>query len=580
MNKKSIDYRSILSRLWRYIRPYKWKLILSIISALISSVLTLFFPLLTGKAVDGIIDGDTGLFFRILMMMVLSVGLSAVFQYLMNLLNNSLSYSIVRDMRKDAFAHLERLPLSYIDSHSHGDVVSRIISDADQVSDGLLMGFTQLFTGIITILGTLVFMFTVNWVVALVVVVVTPLSIFSASFIAKRTFTLFYKQSEWRGKQTAFINEMVSGASTVAAYGMEEENQKHFENINKEWAHYSLLSVFYSSLTNPVTRFVNSVVYTGVALSGGLAALSGLMTIGGLTTILSYASQYTKPFNEITGVMTEFQNAAASAGRIFAFMDAEEESDDSKLPSMDKTEGNVSFDHVFFSYVPERPLIKDLELDIKPGMKVAIVGPTGAGKTTIINLLMRFYDPQSGRISIDGHDISSVRRSSIRSSFGMVLQETWLRTGTIRENIVMGRKDASDEDIKRAVELCHLDTFIASLPHGLDEMIADDSDGISQGQKQLLSISRIMLSEPEMLILDEATSSIDTRTEMYIQDAFMHLMEGRTSFIVAHRLQTIKNADLILVIDHGDVVEKGTHKELMAKKGFYHNLYMSQFAKR
>ena len=442
------------------------------------------------------------------------------------------------------------------------------------------MGFTQLFTGVITIVGTLVFMFAVNWVVALVVVFVTPLSIFSASFIAKRTFSLFYKQSEARGKQTSFINEMISGAATVSAYGREEENQKRFDKINHEWAGLSLLSVFYSSLTNPVTRFVNSIVYTGVALSGGLAALSGLMTIGGLTTILSYASQYTKPFNEITGVMTEFQNAAASASRIFAFMDAEEEKDESSLPALSLEKGGVCFDDVSFSYIPERPLIKHLSLAIEPGMKVAIVGPTGAGKTTIINLLMRFYDPVSGRILIDGQDIASVKRSSVRSSFGMVLQETWLRTGTVRENITMGSPDADDEAVWKAVKLCHLDSFIASLPQGLDEMISDDNDGISQGQKQLLSIARVMLSDPGMLILDEATSSIDTRTEMHIQDAFMHLMEGRTSFIVAHRLQTIKNADLILVIDHGDVIEKGTHKSLMSQDSFYRNLYMSQFAKR
>lgn len=574
------DYKSILSCLWYYIRPYKAKTFISIISAFISSLLTLFFPLLTGSAVDAIISGEGRLFMRILMMMAISVLLSSFFQYLMNLANNSLSFSVVRDIRRDAFAHLEKLPLSYIDSHSHGDAVSRITSDAEQVSDGLLMGFTQLFTGVITIVGTLVFMFAVNWVVALVVVFVTPLSIFSASFIAKRTFSLFYKQSEARGKQTSFINEMISGASTVSAYGREEENQKRFDKINHEWAGLSLLSVFYSSLTNPVTRFVNSIVYTGVALSGGLAALSGLMTIGGLTTILSYASQYTKPFNEITGVMTEFQNAAASASRIFAFMDAEEEKDESSLPALSLEKGGVCFDDVSFSYIPERPLIKHLSLAIEPGMKVAIVGPTGAGKTTIINLLMRFYDPVSGRILIDGQDIASVKRSSVRSSFGMVLQETWLRTGTVRENITMGYPGADDEAVWKAVKLCHLDSFIASLPQGLDEMISDDNDGISQGQKQLLSIARVMLSDPGMLILDEATSSIDTRTEMHIQDAFMHLMEGRTSFIVAHRLQTIKNADLILVIDHGDVIEKGTHKSLMSQDSFYRNLYMSQFAKR
>lgn len=570
--------KDVLKRLMLYIRPYRVSLAISIITAFLSVAATIAFPLLTGRAIDAIADGEGRLFASMVLAMALSSLAAAVAQYVMNRVNNRMAYGISRRIRSDAFSHLQRLPLSYIDSHPHGDIVSRIVSDADQVSDGLLMGFTQLFTGVITIIGTLISMFLVNWIVALVVLFVTPLSLFTASFIARKTFTLFYRQSEERGRQTAFISEMIAGASTAAAYGREEANRLRFDEINESWARYSLLATFYSSLTNPVTRFVNSLVYMGVALSGGISALMGMMSIGGLTSILSYASQYTKPFNEISGVVTELQNALASGARIFAFLDERVQSDDSALPELHAGEGQVTAEHVRFSYTPEKELIHDFSLTVKPGMRVAIVGPTGSGKTTIINLFMRFYDPQEGRIMIDGQDISSVSRTSLRKSFGMVLQDTWLKNGTIRENITMGKSDATEEEIRRAAKLSHIDSFIASLPAGYDEIVTDDGDGISAGQKQLLSISRIMLSEPRMLILDEATSSIDTRTEMMIQEAFMRLMEGRTSFIVAHRLSTIQSADLILVVKDGDVIESGTHRSLMEKGGFYASMYMSQFS--
>ncbi len=568
---------SVLGRVGSYIRPYRVKLALSLIFAFVSVLFTIIFPLLTGKAIDAIAGGDGKLFMTLLAAMVVSALITALAQYLMNRTNNSMAYGISRDIRKEAFDHLQRLPLSYIDSHPHGDIVSRIITDADQVSDGLLMGFTQLFTGVITIIGTLISMFLVNWIVALVVLLVTPLSLFTASFIAKKTFTLFYKQSEARGVQTSFIDEMITGSSVVSAYGREKKNQEEFDRINEKWAEYSLLATFYSSLTNPVTRFVNSLVYTGVALSGGISALYGIMSIGGLTSILSYASQYTKPFNEISGVVTELQNALASASRIFDFLETEEEESDASLPDLKVSSGRVDIEHLRFSYTSEKEFIKDFSLAVEPGMRVAIVGPTGSGKTTIINLLMRFYDPQSGRISIDGKDIASVSRTSLRKSFGMVLQDTWLKSGTIRENIALGNPEATDEEIEKAAKLSHIDTFIASLPDGYNAYVTDDSDGISAGQKQLISISRIMLSQPDMLILDEATSSIDTRTEMMIQQAFMHLMKGRTSFIVAHRLSTIRNADLILVVKDGDVIESGNHESLMEKGGFYSSLYRSQF---
>ena len=569
---------AVLKRVIKYTGPYRTLLVLSLVTAFFSVLATTAFPLLTGMAVDAITRGDGEAFFKAVAWMCASSCTAALMQYLMNRVNNSMAYGISRDIREEAFEHLQHMKLSYVDSHPHGDIVSIIVNDADQVSDGLLMGFTQLFSGVLTILFTLIAMFAVNWIVALVVLLVTPVSLFTASFIAKRTFSLFYKQSEKRGEQTSFINEMIAGASVVSAYGREEANQRRFDEINRQWAECSLLATFYSSLTNPVTRFVNSLVYTGVALSGGISALMGMMSVGSLMSILSYASQYAKPFNEITGVITELQNALASSARIFSFLDEEEEEEDSNLEELSVKDGSVSIEHVQFSYTKNRPLIKDLSLSVKPGMKVAIVGPTGSGKTTIINLLMRFYDPQRGVIRIDGRDIASVQRTSLRKSFGMVLQDTWLKMGSIRDNIALGKPEASDDEIRRAAELSHIDTFISSLPAGYDEIVSDESDGISVGERQLISISRIMLSSPQMLILDEATSSIDTRTEMLIQESFMRLMQGRTSFIVAHRLSTIRSADLILVIKDGDVIETGTHKELMERNGFYATLYNSQFS--
>ena len=572
------EYSATLRRMLRYIRPYRVLLALSVLTALLSVVSMLVFPLLTGRAVDSISRGEWKSFIGYVAMMAASAGVTSLFQFVQGLFNNRMAFSISRDMRRDIFSKMRRLPLSYIDSHPHGDVISRMVNDVDQVSDGLLMGFTQLFTGVITILGTLICMLSVSWIVTLIVVLVTPLSLFTASFIAKRTFNLFYRQSEVKGEQTSFIDEMVSGASVVAAYSMEKDNQKRFEEINRTFAKVSLSAVFYSSLTNPVTRFVNSLVYMGVALSGGISAIYGLMSVGGLSSILTYASQYTKPFNEISGVVTELQNAIASATRIFSLLDEKEERDESALSSLDKAEGNIGFHSVSFSYVKERPLITDLSLDASTGMRIAIVGPTGCGKTTLINLLMRFYEPDSGFISIDGEDIASYRRTSVRRRYGMVLQDTWIKRGTVRENISLSKPDATLDEVRRAAELCHIDTFIASLPNGYDELISDESDGISEGQRQLISIARIMLSDPDMLILDEATSSIDTRTELLIQDAFARLMKGRTSFIVAHRLSTIRNADLILVMKDGNVIESGTHDSLIEAGGFYADLYNSQFA--
>ena len=572
------EYSATLRRMLRYIRPYRVLLALSVLTALLSVVSMLVFPLLTGRAVDSISRGEWKPFIGYVAMMAASAGVTSLFQFVQGLFNNRMGFSISRDMRRDIFSKMRRLPLSYIDSHPHGDVISRMVNDVDQVSDGLLMGFTQLFTGVITILGTLICMLSVSWIVTLIVVLVTPLSLFTASFIAKRTFNLFYRQSEVKGEQTSFIDDMVSGASVVAAYSMEKDNQKRFEEINRTFAKVSLSAVFYSSLTNPVTRFVNSLVYMGVALSGGISAIYGLMSVGGLSSILTYASQYTKPFNEISGVVTELQNAIASATRIFSLLDEKEERDESALSSLDKAEGNIGFHSVSFSYVKERPLITDLSLDASTGMRIAIVGPTGCGKTTLINLLMRFYEPDSGFISIDGENIASYRRTSVRRRYGMVLQDTWIKRGTVRENISLSKPDATLDEVRRAAELCHIDTFIASLPNGYDELISDESDGISEGQRQLISIARIMLSDPDMLILDEATSSIDTRTELLIQDAFARLMKGRTSFIVAHRLSTIRNADLILVMKDGNVIESGTHDSLIEAGGFYADLYNSQFA--
>lgn len=570
---------AVISKLLMYIRPYRKYLVLSIFSALVSVVCTLAFPMLTGEAIDTISSRNWALFYDYLLVLLAVAGLSAVFQFVLNQSNNKMAYSIIRDIRRDLFDHLQELPISYLDSHTQGDIVSRMIADVDQIADGLLMGFTQLFTGVLTIVGTLGCLFYINWIVALVVVLVTPISLFTASFIAKRTYSLFHKQSEARGEQTSYIDEMISGASVVNAFSREGKVEDRFEDLNGTWADFSLLATFYSSLTNPVTRFVNSLVYTGVALSGGLSALMGKLSVGALSATLTYASQYTKPFNEISGVMTELQNALASADRVFELIDEKREIEDKENAiELKSPDGNIDIDRVYFSYNPNQHLIEDFSLSVKHGMKVAIVGPTGCGKTTVINLLMRFYDVNSGSISVDGNDIRDIKRKSLRKSYGMVLQDTWLKNGTIRENLLFSNPNASNEDIERVVKLCHLDSLIDTLPLGYDEMISDEADSISQGQKQLMCIARVMLSNPSMLILDEATSSIDTRTELMIQEAFGHMMKGRTSFIVAHRLSTIKSADLILVMNNGNIVEKGTHEELLAMNGFYANLYNSQFA--
>lgn len=578
--KLSKDKRSIvIKRLLTYIRPYRKFLLLSILSALSATLCALVFPLITGEAIDSIADGNWSSFFIYLVALLSITAISGLFQYILNQSNNRLTYLSVRDMRKDLFNNIQYLELSYLDSHSSGSIVSRMIADIDQVADGLLMGFTQFFTGVLSIFGTLVCLFYINWIVALVVVIVTPISLFTASFIAKRTYNLFHKQSKARGEQTAFIDEMITGAQVVSSFSMEEKSQIQFDALNDELSNSSLYATFYSSLTNPVTRFVNSVVYTGVALSGGLAAISGHLSIGALSATLAYAKEYTKPFNEISSVMTELQNALASADRVFELMDERKEPrDNNGAVSLSNPSGSIDIDHVFFSYDKKKPLITDLSLSVKPGMKVAIVGPTGSGKTTIINLLMRFYDVDSGFISVDGVDIQNIKRADLRDCYGMVLQETWLKSGTIRDNLLIGARNASDRDIDAVVKSCHLEQFIATLPNGYDEVLSEEHGAISEGQKQLLCIARAMLSDPKMLILDEATSSIDTRTELIIQDAFENMMKGRTSFIVAHRLSTIKSADLILVLDKGNVVEKGRHDELLKAKGFYYNLYNSQFS--
>ena len=570
---------SVIKRLLTYIRPYRKFLVLSVFAAFVATLCTLVFPMITGDAIDAIAARDWSLFLIYLVVLLCITAISGLFQYILSQSNNRLTYLSVRDMRKDLFNNIQYLELSYLDSHSSGSIVSRMIADIDQVADGLLMGFTQFFTGVISIFGTLICLFYINWIVALVVVLVTPISLFTASFIAKRTYNLFHKQSMARGAQTAFIDEMISGAKVVSAFSMEEKSQERFDALNDELSNCSQYATFYSSLTNPVTRFVNSVVYTGVALSGGLSALAGHLSVGALSATLAYAKEYTKPFNEISSVMTELQNALASADRVFELMDERKEVKDAEnAVALSNPDGQIDINNVFFSYDKNKPLIENLSLAVKPGMKVAIVGPTGSGKTTIINLLMRFYDVDSGAILVDGFDIKGIRRADLRDCYGMVLQETWLKSGTIRDNLTLGAKNASDSDIDAVIKSCHLEQFISTLPHGYDEYLSEERGAISEGQKQLLCIARAMLSNPKMLILDEATSSIDTRTELIIQEAFGKMMEGRTSFIVAHRLSTIKSADLILVLNKGNVVEMGTHAELLEAKGFYYNLYNSQFA--
>lgn len=580
-NKKA-DNKAIIKRILAHIKSYRFLVVLSFICAAISVAATLYAPILTGNAIDLIacagkvdFEGIKG----IIKTFIIVIAVTAVSQWFMNIINNHITYHVVRDVRDEAFCRLQKLPLSYIDSHRHGDIVSRIVADIDQFADGLLMGFTQLFTGVCTIGGTLIFMMTINVAIALVVVVLTPVSLFVAAFIAKRTYRLFKDQSETRGEMTSLIDEMVGQQKIVQAFGYEDDALDRFQVINDRLEKDSMNATFYSSLTNPCTRFVNSLVYTAVGIIGALSAITGRLSIGQLTCFLSYANQYTKPFNEISNVVTELQNAIACAARVFELIDEKcEAAEDEDAVVLEKPSGEIQIENVAFSYVPDRELITDLSLDVKPGMRVAIVGPTGCGKSTLINLLMRFYDVDKGAIAVDGTNIKHLTRESLRDGYGMVLQETWLKSGTIKENIAYGKPDATDEEIMEAARKAHSHSFIKRLPQGYDTVITEDGGNLSQGQKQLLCITRVMLLMPPMLILDEATSSIDTRTEIRIQKAFNKMMEGRTSFIVAHRLSTIREADVILVMKDGNIIEKGSHKELLALKGFYHQLYNAQFA--
>ena len=574
--------RKTLGKVLRYIKKYWFYLAVSILMASVTVALTLYLPILTGRVIDLVIAKGqvdfTGVF-AILKQMAVIIALTAAAQWIMNVCNNKMTYRIVQDIRNEAFRRIEILPLKYIDAHSYGEVVSRVIADVDQFADGLLMGFTQFFTGVITILGTLGFMLSVNVAITGVVVLVTPLSFFVASFIAKKTFTMFKLQSETRGEQTALIEEMIGNQKVVQAFSHEDEALEEFDEINERLQNCSLRAIFFSSITNPSTRFVNNLVYAGVAVTGAVYAIRGGISVGQLSCFLTYANQYTKPFNEISGVVTELQNALACAARIFALREEEPqvpEKEDAKV--LHDVEGRVNLEHVAFSYVPEKELITNFNLSVQPGQRVAIVGPTGCGKTTVINLLMRFYDVNEGKICVDGADIRDVTRKSLRANYGMVLQETWLKAGTIRDNIVMGRPDATEEEIIAAAKASHAHSFIKRLPQGYDTLIGEDGGSLSQGQKQLLCITRVMLCLPPMLILDEATSSIDTRTEIRIQKAFATMMQGRTSFIVAHRLSTIREADVILVMKDGNIIEQGNHETLLARKGFYAKLYESQFA--
>lgn len=572
-----------LNKVLRYIRKYHIYLILSLVFAAISVALTLYVPILVGHAIDCIVGpGDVNFdaIAKLIIKILAAVLVTSLCQWLMNICNNKITYQVVNDIRKEAFRKIEILPLKYVDAHPQGEIVSQVISDVDQFADGLLMGFTQLFTGVITILGTLIFMISINFKITLVVVLITPLSLFVAKYIAKNTYQMFRVQSETRAEQTGFIDEMLGNLKVVKAYGHEEENMEKFEEINERLRKASLKATFFSSITNPSTRFVNNVVYAGVGFTGAMAVVSGSMTVGGLSSFLNYANQYTKPFNEISGVLTELQNALACAARIFKLIDEEPqiaELEDAVV--LKDAKGKIELENVDFSYVPDKDLIEDLNLSVKPGQRVAIVGPTGCGKTTLINLLMRFYDVDEGAICVDGTDIRDLTRHSLRKNYGMVLQETWLKAGTIRENIAFGKPDAALDEIITAAKAAHAHGFIKRLPQGYDTVIAEDGGSLSQGQKQLLCIARIMLCLPPMLILDEATSSIDTRTEIKIQEAFAKLMEGRTSFIVAHRLSTIKEADIILVMKDGKIIEQGDHETLLAAGGFYATLYNSQFAK-
>lgn len=567
----------------RYIKRYKWILVLSLFLALITVACTLYIPVLTGNAIDLILEPGKVAYdgiFKILTKIVIAMGIAALTQWIMNVCNNQMTYRVVRDIRNDAFERIEKLPFQYLDAHQSGEIVSRVIADADQFADGLLMGFTQLFTGLITIFGTIGFMISIHFGIAMVVVCMTPLSLFVANFIAKKTFSMFKRQSETRGEQTALIDEMLGNQKLVQAFSFEDKALERFDEINERLAKHSLQATFFSSLTNPSTRFVNAVVYAIVALTGALmVATRATMTVGQLSCFLSYANQYTKPFNEISGVIAELQNAIACAGRVLDLIEEPVEIPDAEdAKTLQAVKGEVVLDKVAFSYVPNQKLIEDFHLYVKPGQRVAIVGPTGCGKTTVINLLMRFYDVKQGSISLDGTDIRKITRESLRSNIGMVLQETWLRSGTIRDNIRMGKPDATDEEIIEAAKKSHAHSFIKRLSNGYDTVITEDGGSLSQGQKQLLCITRVMLCQPPMLILDEATSSIDTRTEVLIQNAFQQLMKGRTSFIVAHRLSTIKEADVILVMKDGNIIEKGNHETLLQQGGFYKQLYESQFA--
>ena len=578
-----MNSKGTLKKVIAYIDKYKYYLILSMFFAVISVSLTLYAPILVGKAIDCIVGQGNVDFVqigRILIRLVIIIGVTALVQWLMNVCNNKIAYNVSRDLRQKAFVKIENLPCSYLDSHSKGDIVSRVINDVDQLSDGLLMGFTQFFTGIVTIIGTIGFMLSINVWITLVVVLVTPLSFFIARFIAKRTYKMFSLQSKTRGEQTDFIDEMISNQKIADAYNMDEENLKRFDDINNRLADYSLKATFFSSITNPATRFVNSIVYAAVALFGAILAVKGGITVGILSCFLSYANQYTKPFNEISSVVTELQNALACAARVFELIEEESVTPDRETAvDIESPKGEIEIRNLAFSYSPEKELITDLNLKVKQGMTVAIVGPTGCGKTTLINLLMRFYDANSGEILLDGNNLLDITRNSLRKNVGMVLQDTWLKSGTIAENIRLANPQATDEEVIQAAQAAHAHSFIKRLPKGYDTFIGEDGGSLSQGQKQLLCITRLMLSPPPILILDEATSSIDTRTEIKIQKAFNKLMQGRTTFIVAHRLSTIKNADVILVMNDGNIIEQGNHKELFDKKGFYYTLYNSQFPK-
>ena len=583
---RPLNQKQTIKRILKQLKGYTHYIILSVLMAMITVAGSLAVPIFFGDAINYMIEGATDWqgIFRCFILIAVSVAVTCIAQWLLNIINNKITYSVTLDIRKEAFEHIHKLPLKYLDAHPYGDLVSRNVADVDQFADGLLMGFTQFFTGVLTIISTLVMMFVLNWIIALAVFVLTPLSLFIAKFVSTRTYKLFRKNSQIRGEQTAFIDEMVGNLKVVQAFSHEDENSEKFDEINERLAKASQDATFFSSLPNPTTRFVNALVYAAVALAGALtiiypSVLPVAFNVGKLSTLLSYANQYTKPFNEITGVITEIQNAIACAGRIYELIDEPLQIPDAPdAKQLEDVRGDVVFDGVSFSYTQERKLIENLNLDVKAGSRIAIVGPTGCGKTTLINLLMRFYDVDVGAISVDGNDIRTVTRSSLRRNYGMVLQDTWLKNGTVKQNIAMGKPDAGDEEIIQAAKNAHSHKFIVQLENGYDTVISEDGGNLSQGQKQLLCITRIMLSLPPMLILDEATSSIDTRTEMQIQHAFAKMMEGRTSFIVAHRLSTVKNADLILVMKDGKIIEQGRHEELIALGGFYNKLYNSQFA--